>query len=291
VAGLLRPAPLTRLPAPFLLVGSVVSVQIGGALAKHVIDDVGAAGGAALRLVFAGLLLGAIYRPRLARKELALVLLFGVTLGVMNLLFYEALARAPLGVVVTVEFLGPLAVAVAGSRRPRDGAVVVLAAVGIVLLARGGGSVNAWGLILAALAGACWGAYILISSAVGRRHQGAAPLAAAMIIAMLVVLPFGAGTAIHADGRSLWLGALVALLSSVVPYSLELQALRRLPARVFGVLMSSEPAVAALAGLVILDQTLGGRQWIGVACVIVACAAVTATSGADRVAREPVPEI
>jgi threonine/homoserine efflux transporter RhtA len=289
VAGILRPALLTRVPAPLLLVGSVISVQIGGALAKHVIDDVGPAGGATLRLVFAGLLLGAVYRPRIVRKELALVAAYGVTLGAMNLLFYEALARTPLGVVVTVEFLGPLAVAVAGSRRPRDGAVVVLAGAGIVLLARGGGAVNAWGLILSALAGACWGGYILISAAVGRRHEGAAPLAAAMMIAMLVVLPFGARFAIHADARSLWLGALVALLSSVVPYSLELLALRRLPARVFGVLMSGEPAVAALAGLVILGETLGGRQWIGVGCVIVACAAVTATSGGAARKPEPVP--
>jgi inner membrane transporter RhtA len=288
VAGFFRSAPLTRVPAPLLLVGSVISVQIGGALAKHVIDDVGASGGATLRLVIAGLLLGAIYRPRIARKDFALVLLFGVTLGTMNLLFYEALARTPLGVVVTVEFLGPLAIAVAGSRRPRDGAVVALAAVGIVLLARGGGPVNLWGLTLSALAGACWGAYILISSAVGKRHEGAAPLAAAMLLAMLVVLPFGAGAAIHADGRSLWLGALVALLSSVVPYSLELQALRRLPARVFGVLMSSEPAVAALAGLVILDETLGGRQWAGVACVIVACAIVTWSSRGAETIRDPV---
>ena len=289
MAGFLRPAPLTRVPAPLLLVGSVISVQIGGALAKHVIDDVGSAGGATLRLVFAGLLLGGIYRPRIPRKDLPLVLLYGVTLGVMNLLFYEALARTPLGVVVTVEFLGPLAVAVGGSRRRSDGAVVALAGVGIVLLARGGGSVNAWGLILSAMAGACWGGYILISSAVGRRHEGAAPLAAAMVIAMLVVLPFGAGSAIHADARSLWLGAAVALLSSVVPYSLELLALRRLPARVFGVLMSSEPAVAALAGLVILGQSLGGRQWIGVACVIVACAAVTATSARSGHELEPMP--
>jgi inner membrane transporter RhtA len=264
-------------------------VQIGGAYAKHVIDDVGAAGGATLRLVFAGLLLGAIYRPRIARKELALVVLYGVTLGVMNMLFYEALARAPLGVVVTIEFLGPLAVAIAGSRRPRDGAVVALAAVGIVLLARGGGSVNLWGLVLAGLAGACWAGYILVSAAIGRRHEGAAPLAAAMLIAMLVSLPFGAAAAVRATGHSLWLGALVGLLSSVLPYSLELQALRRLPARVFGVLMSMEPAVAALAGLVILRETLDVRQWVGVGCVIVACAVVTAsTSGSRQLPEIPV---
>ncbi len=258
-----------------LVVGSVVSVQIGAALAKHVIHDVGPAGAAALRLVFAALVLGAIWRPRIPRPDLPLIVGYGVTLGAMNMLFYEALARAPLGAVVTVEFLGPLAVAVAGSRRPRDAAVVILAGVGIVLLARGGGAVSLFGLVLAALAGTCWGVYILVSAAVGRRHPGTAPLAVAMLIAALVSLPFGAAGAVHVGAHGILLAALVALLSSVLPYAMELEALRRLPARVFGVLMSMEPAVAALAGLVILGERLSGRQWAGVGCVMVACAAVT----------------
>ena len=193
----------------------------------------------------------------------------------MNLLFYEALARAPLGAVVTVEFLGPLGVAVAGSRRPRDIAVVALAGLGILLLARGGGSVSVLGLVFAALAGACWAGYILVSAAVGREHPGSTPLALAMGVAALISLPFGAERGWHADARSLLLGASIAILSSVLPYTFELEALRRLPARMFGVLMSMEPAVAALAGLAILGETLTARQWGGVACVMVACISVT----------------
>jgi len=272
-------------PAPVLVVGAVVSVQIGGALAKHVIKDTGPAGATALRLFFAAALLGLLWRPRISRAELPLVVLYGLTLGVMNLLFYEALARTPLGVAVTVEFLGPLAVAVAGSRRPRDFALVVLAAVGIVLLSRGGGAVNVWGLVLAAMAGSCWAGYILVSAAVGKRHSGAAPLVVAMFVAFLVSLPFGAATATRASAHSLLLAAAIGLMSSVLPYTLELEALRTLPARVFGILMSMEPAIAALAGLVILHEHLTGRQWLGVACVIAACAVVTATS---RTSEQPV---
>jgi inner membrane transporter RhtA len=263
----------------------VVSVQVGAALSKHVIHDVGPAAATTLRLGFATLVLLAVWRPRVPRVDLPLIALYGVTLAVMNLLFYEALARAPLGAVVTVEFLGPLAVAVAGSRRLRDVGVVALAGFGILLLARGGGSVSIFGLALAALAGACWAAYILVSAAVGRRHPGAAPLAIAMTVAALVSLPFGAGRAWHADGRSLLLAAGVGLLSSVLPYTLELEALRRLPARIFGVLMSLEPAVAALAGLVILGEQLTGRQWAGVGCVIVACASVTLAQRGVKAAR------
>jgi inner membrane transporter RhtA len=154
---------------------------------------------------------------------------------------------------------------------------VVLAGTGIALLARGGGAVNGFGVLLAGLAGACWAVYILISAAVGRRHEDASPLAIAMWVGALVCLPFGASGAWHADAHLLLLGAVVALLSSVVPYTLELEALRRLPPRVFGVLMSMEPAVAALAGLVILGQTLASRQWAGIGCVMVACVTVTAS--------------
>lgn len=261
------------------MVGAVVSVQIGGALAKHVIDDVGPAAATSLRLLFAAIVLALLWRPRFPRQGVALIVLYGVTLAAMNLLFYEALARAPLGAVVTVEFLGPLGVAVAGSRRPRDIAVVAVAGFGILLLARGGGSVSTLGLVLAALAGACWAGYILVSAAVGRVHADSTPLALAMAVAAVISLPFGAGRGWHADTRSLLLGAAIAILSSVLPYTMELEALRRLPARMFGVLMSMEPAVAALAGLVILGETLTARQWGGVACVIVACVAVTLGRG------------
>ncbi len=276
MADLLRSARISRLPAPSLVLGAVVSVQVGGALAKHVIDEAGPAATALLRLGFAALVLGVIVRPRIARLEWPLVAAYGIALGAMNVIFYEALARAPLGVVVTVEFLGPLGVSVAGSRKPRDAGVVALAGLGIALLARGGGAVSVAGLLLAAAAGACWAAYILLSAAVGQRHSGAAPLAGAMAVGAALNLPFGVGPVLHASGHAIALAAAIALLSSVVPYSLELEALRRLPPRTFGVLMSLEPAVAALAGLVILGEQLAARQWAGVACVIVACAAVTA---------------
>ncbi len=267
---------LSNSPAPLLVVGAVVSVQIGAALAKHVISDVGPAATTSVRLLFAAVVLGALYRPRFRAGELYLLAFFGLTLAAMNLLFYEALARAPLGVVVTVEFLGPLGVAVAGSRRLRDVAVVALAALGVVLLARGGGSVSLLGLLLAALAGACWACYILTSAAVGRRHPGTAPLAAAMAIGAVIAAPIGLAKAADATARSWLLGAAVGVLSGVLPYTLELEALRRLPARIFGVLMSMEPAVAALAGLAILGETLTGRQWGGIASVMAACIAVTA---------------
>jgi inner membrane transporter RhtA len=162
-----------------------------------------------------------------------------------------------------------------GSRRRRDIAVVSLAALGVVLLARGGGSVSLLGLLLAALAGACWACYILTSAAVGRRHPGTAPLAVAMAIGALLAAPVGLPNASGAKASSWLLAAAVGMLSGVLPYAFELEALRRLPARIFGVLMSMEPAVAALAGLAILGETLTPRQWGGVASVIAACVAVT----------------
>lgn len=286
VVGPVRRPHLSSTPAPLLVVGAVVSVQIGAALAKHVISDVGPAATTSLRLLFAAVVLGALYRPRFRTSELALLGLFGLTLAAMNLLFYEALARAPLGVVVTVEFLGPLAVAVAGSRRLRDLAVVALAALGVVLLARGGGSVSLLGLLLAALAGACWACYILTSAAVGRRHPGTAPLAVAMAIGALIAAPIGLPDAADATAHSWLLAVAVGLLSGVVPYAFELEALRRLPARTFGVLMSMEPAVAALAGLAILSETLTARQWGGIVSVIAACVAVTL--GQRRTSSPPV---
>ncbi len=275
MVGPVRRPYLSNTPAPLLVVGAVVSVQIGAALAKHVISDVGPAATTSLRLLFAAIVLCALYRPRMRKAELPLLAFFGLTLAAMNLLFYEALARAPLGVVVTVEFLGPLGVAVAGSRRVRDLAVVALAGLGVVLLARGGGSVSVLGLVLAALAGACWACYILTSAAVGRRHPGTAPLAVAMAIGALIAAPIGLPHTADATARSWLLAAAVGLLSGVVPYAFELEALRRLPAHIFGVLMSMEPAVAALSGLAILGETLTARQWGGVLSVMAACIGVT----------------
>jgi inner membrane transporter RhtA len=221
----------------------------------------------------------AIWRPRVRghpAADLRVAAAFGIALGLMNLCIYEAMDRIPLGIAVTIEFWGPLAVAVAGSRRPLDLLWVALAAGGIVLLADpGGGSLDAAGIAFALAAGGLWAAYILLSARTGRAFPGGSGLAIAMVVGALATLPAGVGDDLLAP-ELLAAGAVVALASSVIPYSLELEALRRLPPRVFGVLMSLEPAVAALAGLVVLGQALGGREWLAIALVVVASAGATA---------------
>jgi inner membrane transporter RhtA len=208
--------------------------------------------------------------------------LFGLALGAMNVLFYEALDRIPLGVAVTIEFAGPLGVAVLTSRRRLDLMWAAIAALGILLLANpfGSDSLDGVGLALALAAAACWFAYILIAQRASRHFSGSEGLALAMVVAALV--PLGPGIA---QGGSdlllphfLVLGAGVALLSSVIPYSLETEALRRLPAHVFGILMSLEPAVAALAGLIVLGQSLGALDLVAMALVVMASVGVSRTT-------------
>jgi inner membrane transporter RhtA len=234
-----------------------------------------------LRIVFAALLLVLLWRPTLrghARRDLWLAGAFGLTLAAMNLSFYESIDHIPLGAAVTCEFVGPLGVAVAGSRRPLDLLWIVLAAGGILLLAAPGGSdLNATGVILALFAGLCWAIYILLSVRAGRAFPGGHGLALAMVVAAVLVLPFGIvdGGDGLLDPGVVAMGAGVAVLSSLIPYSLELEALRRLPAHVFGVLMSLEPAAAAVAGLIILGQVLKANEWAGMALVIVASAGAT----------------
>jgi inner membrane transporter RhtA len=261
-----------------LVVAAVTSLQFGAGFAVTLFDELGPAGAAFLRLTIAAVVLLAIWRPSLhghQPRDLRLAAAFGIALGLMNLCIYEAMDRIPLGVAVTIEFWGPLAVAVAGSRRPLDLLWVLLAAVGIVLLADpGGGSLDSAGIAFALAAGGLWAAYILLSARTGQVFPGGSGLAIAMVFGALITLPTGIGQG-GADllaPEMLAAGAAVALASSVIPYSLELEALRRLPARVFGVLMSLEPAVAALAGLVVLDQALGGVEWLAIALVVVASA-------------------
>jgi inner membrane transporter RhtA len=254
---------------------AVTSLQVGAAFAVEVFDELGPAGAAFGRLAFAAAILVALWRPRVRGRPVGVAVLFGLALGAMNLCIYEAMDRIPLGVAVTFEFIGPLGVAVAGSRRALDGLWVVLAAVGIVLLADdGGGALDPAGVAFALAAGALWAAYILLSARTGRLFPGGSGLAVAMVAGAALVAPFGiAGAGAELLAPEL-LGAVlaVALASSVLPYSLELEALRRLPARVFGVLMSLEPAVAALAGLVVLDQGLAARDWLAIGLVVVASA-------------------
>jgi inner membrane transporter RhtA len=269
-----------------LVVAAVTSLQFGASFAVTLFDELGPAGAAFLRLAVAAIVLVAIWRPRVGGHPLAdlrVAVAFGVALGVMNWAIYSAIDRIPLGIAVTIEFAGPMAVAVFGSRRALDLLWVALAVVGILLLADpGGGSLNTGGVLFALLAAAMWAAYILLSVRTGRLFPGGSGLALAMVVGAVVIAPTG----IAQGGDNLLrldllaAGAAVALASSVIPYSLELEALRRLPARVFGVLMSLEPAVAALAGLVVLGQDLGVREWGAIALVVVASA------GASGLGRE-----
>jgi inner membrane transporter RhtA len=265
-----------------LVVAAVTSLQFGAGFAVTLFDELGPAGAAFVRLAVAAAVLVAVWRPRVGGHpwaELRVAAAFGIVLGLMNWAIYSAMDRIPLGIAVTIEFAGPLAVAVAGSRRALDLLWVALAAGGILLLTDpGGGSLDALGVGFALLAAALWAAYILLSARTGRLFGGGSGLAIAMVVGAIAIAPMGvaqAGAALL-EPELLAAGAAVALVSSVIPYSLELEALRRLPARVFGVLMSLEPAVAALAGLIVLGQALGGREWLAIALVVVASAGATA---------------
>jgi len=277
---------LARAPSSGLVLGAIASVQFGSAIAATLFARVGPGGAVLLRLVSATIVLLALWRPRRrgwTRREVVLAVMFGVALAAMNLSFYEALARIPLGVAVTIEFVGPLAVALSGSRRPVDLVWVALAGLGILALTHGGAhSLNALGVVFALVAGCFWGAYILLNARVGQAFERGTGLALAMLVAS--VLTFAPGVA---DGgthllepRSLALGAAVGMLSSAIPYSLELEALRRIAASIFGVLMSLEPAMAAFAGFLVLGQGLGARALVGIALVI------AASVGASRRARD-----
>ena len=268
---------LDRTPPTLLVLGATAAVQLGAAVAKGLFDRVGPGGTVLLRLLLSAVVVLAITRPRLrgrSRRDLLLAAAYGLVLGAMNLSFYEALDRIPLGPAVTLEFVGPLGVAVAGSRRRLDLLWALLAAAGIGLLGLRGESsgIEPLGAVLALVAGGFWAGYILLSGRLGRRFAVGDGLALALCAGSLGVLPIGivdGGTELLAPGV-LAVGLVVSLLSSAIPYSFELAALRRLPARVFGVLMSLEPAVAALVGLVVLDEALPGREWLAIGLVVVA---------------------
>jgi inner membrane transporter RhtA len=267
-----------RRSAIALVLGAAASVQVGASVAKSLFPTLGPAGIVWLRLLFGAIALWAIARPRLRSRpwhELRLVVALGVVLVSMNISFYESIARLPLGIAVTVEFLGPLAVAIIGSRRRIDFLWVALAGLGVALLARGGGAdVSAAGLGLAALAGLFWALYIFLSVPIGKAYPGASGLAPAMVLGALLITPWGVASAGDhlRDPQLVGAAVGVGLLSSALPWSLELEALRRLPTHVFGVVLSLEPAVAALAGFVFLGERLGLRSWFAIALVVGASA-------------------
>ncbi len=282
----------TRFSPVWLVLIGILSVQLGAAIAKDLFDVISPTGMVWLRLVTSALVLGLVARPALrgrSRDDWLVAIAFGVTLGVMNWAIYQSFARIPLGIAVTIEFVGPLTLAVIGSRRRRDLLWVGLAALGVLLLGLQPGDVNLPGVLFALLAGAAWAAYILLSARTGTRWPGLDGLAIASVVATLLLSPLalaGAGAALL-DPKILALGAAVGLLSSVIPYSCELTALRTIRPAVFSILMSVEPAAAALAAIVVLGEFLSALQWLAVACVVVASVGAT---GSGRTISEPVPD-
>lgn len=266
---------IERIPAYWLVLGGIASVQIGAAVAKDLFGQIPPTSMVWLRLLTSALVLLVVVRPRLSgrsRTDWLVVAGFGASLMVMNWAIYQSFARIPLGIAVTIEFLGPLTVAVLGSRRARDLVWVGLAAVGVGLLGLSRESLTMAGVLFALLSALGWACYILLAVRTGRHWSGISGLAVACLVGAVVL----AGPAIVAGGAALFdprilvIGLAVGLLSSVVPYSLELIALRRIPPRVFGILMSLEPAAAALAALILLREYLSGWQWLAMGCVIMA---------------------
>lgn len=270
-------------PLPAVLL-SIVSVQAGAALAKGLFPLLGAATTTSLRIGLSVLVLLVVVRPRLGRLQPAqwrAVVPYGLSLGLMNLLFYSALARVPLGLAVTVEFIGPLALALAGARRWVDVVWAVLAGAGICLIAPWNGQgVDLWGLGLALAAGGCWAAYIVLSRRTAAVLPGQQGVAIGMLVALVPVLPFGvaSGGLLLLTPYLLLLGALLALFSSVLPFSLELHALKTMPTRTFSILMSLEPVAAALSGWLLLHEQLTTGQWLAVACIVAASVGATQTA-------------
>ncbi|GAB2983792.1 EamA family transporter [Nocardioides montaniterrae] len=265
-----------------LVVVGIVSVQAGASIAKTLFDEVSPSAMVWLRLATSSTILMLVVRPRVRghdRGDWLTILGFGLCLGSMNWVFYQSFDRIPVGVAVTIEFLGPLTLAVVGSRRARDLVWAALAAAGVVLLGTERVGWDWLGAGLALLAGALWAAYILLAARTGSRWQGLDGLALASVVATLVVTPGLIGnTGGMAHPHVLLTGTAVGLLSSVIPYSAEIVALRSIPAATFGVLMSLEPAAAALTALLIIGEHLEPLQWVAVGCVVIASVGATRTT-------------
>jgi inner membrane transporter RhtA len=279
-----------RIPPVWLVIAGIISVQFGGAIAKNLFHLVPPTAMVWLRLITSAIILLIMARPRLtghSGRDWLIVLGFGVSLMIMNWSIYQSFARIPLGIAVTIEFLGPLAVAVIGSRHLIDLIWVVLAGMGVALLGLSKATLTLAGVGFALLAALAWACYIMMSAQTGRRWPGLSGLAMASVVGAVVLAP---PAIVEAGSRLLnptvlALGLGVGLLSSVIPYSFELTALRRIPPRVFGILMILEPAAAALAGMVVLSEFLNLTQWLAMAFVVIASIGATRTSQAPE---EPV---
>lgn len=281
----------SRLPPLPAVLLAIISVQGGAALAKGLFPVLGAAGSASVRIGFSALILILFVRPKLHQlktEQWKAVIPYGIALGAMNLLFYCALARIPMGLAVSLEFIGPLALALTGSRRLLDILWVVLAAAGIALIAPWSGSgIDLLGLLFALGAGACWAVYILLSKRAGTMLPGQLAVTVGMLFAALPVLPFGImeGNLFPMTPYLLLLGVTLAVFSSVIPFSLEMHALRSLPPRTFSILMSLEPVAAAIAGWLLLNELLSIQQWLAVIFIVIA------SSGAALTTRQAHPPV
>ena len=277
-------------PVASILVAAF-SVQGGAAIAKGIFPLIGVAGTAAIRIGLSAIILLAVFRPpvhRFTAAQWRAVVPYGITIGVMNLLFYQALVRIPLGLAVSLEFVGPLAVAIVGSRRAIDVVWVVIAMAGIALIVpfQADGAIDPVGVIFALLTGACWAAYIVLGGRVSQRLDAGVAVTIGMTIAALTITPYAIVDG-GIENFSLHLLApcvAMAVLSSALPYALEMNALRLLPGRTFSILMSLEPVIAALCGLVLLGEHLTRAQWAAVALVVIASGGATSSvaSRADR---------
>ena len=267
--------------------GSIISVQFGAAISVTIFDEVGVAGSTLLRLAFASLFLFLLSRPKVSQwsaRQVKMAIAFGVTLAAMNLAFYFAIDILPVGIATTIEFIGPISIAAIFSRRLLDGLWVALAAAGVVLIAQpwSGGSLELEGVLMALLAAFFWAVYILIAQRAGEVFPDRDGLTIAMMIGTAIVFIPGVASAgaMLVTPQILILGAVIGLLSSLIPYSFELEALRRMPTRVFGTLMSIEPAVAVLAGFIVLSQKPTLLELVAISLVVVASVGVTRSARA-----------
>ena len=272
---------IPALPAVLL---AIISVQSGAAIAKGLFPAIGAAGTASLRIGISALILLAVYRPNLKKitaNQWKLVIPYGLSLGAMNLIFYLSIERIPIGLAVTLEFIGPLLVAVLGSKRRIDFFWVLLAAAGIILIAPWtNNGIDTLGILFALLAGALWAAYIVLGGKISKIMKGGDAVTIGMLFASILIVPFG----ILGNGLSnltpqlFGLSIALALLSSAIPFTLEMKALGQLPARTFSILMSLEPAAASICAFVFLQEYLTFNEVLAVVFVVIASAGSTITS-------------